>query len=697
MWKYFLNRALLLAAALMAFTATAATAERPQEAIRDAQRALDAIDKAVTLAEKNCYYNVHTGQKVPLDHAAKLREELSALRQAIEKPDADAAAAQRAAETVRQAAVVAWQWHALTQLPKQIVPPSLRGTARVSLRSGIQEREPGGFYLTNLTAEPLAVEVQAGDGMPNLLVRWVTTHETNSSHVRWKAGRDQKSDVEGPNPQLLARIVPLIGGKYLVLPPYESRQVFVEVDTTGYKPGRYETSLTMSTHPVSVIRTGSVDKRLFPVLPDEVGVRPPVTDSGGVEDLLNPAPAPAAKKAPVAIPNLKKTVQVELVVDPLVVPLKAPFGVYSWNQGASADPRYLDLLAAHKINLFSVADCLPYTIQGGQLKIDPKRRAEMVKDLKVIAKYGKMISLYGIIQHFTKTAKSEFGVDFMQGDYAKLLEQYFVQYIGIFKEAGISYDDYTLETWDEPTDMRTFQMVHQALELLHRVDPKVRFMSNPQCKLQDGYELIAPHISMWIPHNGMVYDCYTERPLLDMVAAGFDPAKWGRDNNKALQMFCHRQRREKGAYCMMYSQYGGHSGLCPVGYFRCWPWKMWWMRFDGISFWNAWPITNGAIEGYYNYNKGLTGYREGVKDVQRLYLLREAIEAMQKSGGPAKEIAAARAVLEDVERIAVKFDWWCNKPIEAEQEMNAARVRVGEELLRLRRVLPRTSVPSIFD
>jgi len=664
----------LMAAAIVVLTTTAAVTQSADHAPRET-RPSDALDKALEQAEKDCYYNVHTGQKTPLDHAKRLRAEIAALRKSLESTsEADAA--------MDRMALVAWNWPVLTQLPKQIVPPSLVDTARIAIRAGIGEREPGGFYLTNLTAAPMAVEIQPRDGIANLVIRWVTTHETNMLHVRWGAGRDKTSDYEGPNPQLLARIVPLIDEKYLVLPPFESRQVFLEVDTTGYKPGRYQASLAISTHPVSVIRPGSVDKRIFPVMPEQVGVRASA-DSGGVEEFLRSDPPAAAKEPPVVVPRLTKTVNVELVVDPLVVPGKAPFGVYSWNQGASGDPRYLDLLAAHKINLFSVADGLPFTVKDGQLKIDPGRRAEMLKSLKIVARYGKMISLYGIVQHFTKTVKSECGVDFMQGDYPKLLQQYFVQYIGIFKEAGLDYENYTLETWDEPTDMQTFRMIRQALELLHGVDPKVRFMVNPQCKLQDGYELIAPHIAMWIPHNGMVYDCYTERPLVDMVAAGFDPASWGRDNNKALQMFCHRQRQEKGAYCMMYSQYGGHSGLCPVGYFRSWPWKMWWMRFDGISFWNAWSITNGAVTGYYNYNKGLTGYREGVKDVQRLYLLRDAIDAAQKSGQPAKEIAAARTVLEDVERIAVKFDWWCMKPIEAEQEMNAARVRIAEALLPL--------------
>lgn len=678
---------------LAAMTAIAVPAQAAPNPLADAQRSLDALDKALALAEKNCYYNVQGAQKAPLDHAQKLRAEVTALRQVIEKP-ATATAAQQAAETVNRQALVAWNWLTLTQLPKQTVPPALADTAKVSLRSGIQEREPGGFYLTNLTAAPMVVEVRAGDGMPTLLVRWVTTHETSASPIPPGFIGKKRRDYEGPNPHLLARIVPLIDDKYLVLPAFESRQVFVEVNTTGYKPGRYETTLTLSTHPASVIRPGSINKSLFPFLPEQVGARPVAADSGGVEDLLRPPPPPAPKEAIVPVPRLTKTVKIELTLDPLVVPLKAPFGVYSWNQGASADPAYLRLLVAHKINLFAVGDSLPFTVQGGQLTIDPDRRKETLNDVKVIAKFGKMISLYGIVQHVTKTLKTQCRVDFMKGDYAKLLEQYFLQYIAIFKEAGIDYEDFTLETWDEPTDMQTFQMIRQALDLLHRLDPKVRFMVDPQCKLQEGYELIAPHIWMWIPHNGMVYDCYTDRPLLDMVAAGFDPAKWGRNNNKAIQMFCHRQRQEKGAYCMMYSQYGGNAGLCPVGYFRHWPWKMWWMRFDGITFWNAWAITNSPVLAYSNYNKGLTGYREGVKDIQRLYMLHDAIGAMQKSGAPAKEIAAARAVLEDVERIVPKLDWWCVKPVEAERDMNAARVRVGEELMRLHRaglVLQETS------
>jgi len=171
-----------------------------------------------------------------------------------------------------------------------------------------------------------------------------------------------------------------------------------------------------------------------------------------------------------------------------------------------------------------------------------------------------------------------------------------------------------------------------------------------------------------------------------MVEGGFDPNEWGRDNSKSIQWFLHTQRIERGAYCMTYSQYGGHSNLDPIGYFRHFPWKMWWMQFDGITFWTAWPLTNG--NGYeFGINKGLVGWREGVEDVQHLYMLKDAIDLMNGYGAPQDQIDRAQAVLDQCTDMGVrcKWDcWWCKTPLEAEAAMNESRLLIIQELLRLR-------------
>jgi len=371
-----------------------------------------------------------------------------------------------------------------------------------------------------------------------------------------------------------------------------------------------------------------------------------------------------------------------LQVHPIVLPAKARFGVYTWNSSGTESPEYIRLLVSHKVNLFALQEP-NFRIADGRVELDPMWTGFIKRNIEAAKPHGQFISLIGFVQKFTGIAKGEYGIDFMEGDYAMYLEDYFRKYIALLKESDLEYNDYTLQLWDEPRDMETFQKIKQACDLLHGVDPEVRFMVDPLCKLQDGYELIAEHIYMWVPHNGMVYDIYTDKPLLDMVEAGFDPTEWGRNNNKAIQWFLHTQRKERGAYCMMYSQYGGHSNLDPVGYFRHWPWKMWWMRFDGITFWNAWHLTN-RWGSEFGINKGLVGWREGVEDVQHLYMLKDAIDLMKGRGTPQDQIDRAQAVLDKCTDMGVKWDWWCMWPLEAEAAMNESRRLIINELLRLR-------------
>lgn len=655
----------------------------PKARLQKLQLQLKTMKETILAGEKDCYYTYHKGQKLPLDHAKRLAACMAPVQTVLDglldKPDVGVEAVQQLENEISSLRMVAWNWPVLTQLPKQIMPPSFESNAGVNIRACVNEREPGGFYLTNLSPEPVAVEVRAHKDIPNLLVRWVTTNE----------GMGQ---FAGSIPHLLARVVPLIDGKYIVIPAWQSRQVFLEVHTKDFRPGTYRTKLALRAHTADAVDMDKVNRRLFPVLKKpSYFMPPPRTSDVSVEGTPKDKPEDELEDLTLDEPGqgthlsgCDRTVKIELRVDPLVLADKARFGVYTWNQGASLNAEYLALLAEHKVNLFCVADCLPFTIEGGVLTIDKKRRTGMAEGLANIIKHGKIISLYGIVQHFTNTVKKNHDIDFMQGDYARYLEAYFRQYIGIFKEAGVDYADYTLEVWDEPTNVEIFRKMKEALDLLHKVDPKVRFMVDPMYKKLDGYKLIADHIHMWIPHNGFVYDCYTNTPLIDMVDAGFDPAEWGEEGNRAVQIFLHKQRREKGAYCMMYSQYGGKSNLCPVGYFRHWPWKMWWMRFDGITFWNAWDITNGPVEGVGNPNKGLIGWREGVKDIQYLYMLKDAIDLMKKGRAPADEITKPQAVLKKAVKLGWDWDWWCNKPMEAEPAMNKSRELVVRELLRLR-------------
>jgi len=606
----------------------------------DYQQALEGLNEmrsAVVDLNGLSYY--YCSKRNVLNHPETLLSEIDLLR---ENADSNS---KEFCYQVASSGLISWDFSTLTQVANTTLPSSLVDDLQVNLSACIGETEPVGFYLTNLTSYPLTVEIWNKGDIDNLNIQWVTTHE----------GLPYE-EYKGPTPELIARIVPLLLGKYLLIPPYESRQVLIEVDTRGFDPGLYTDIINISASSSGVLNPEFASKWI---------------PGMSLEDLTN--------IEPLHFPALSKTIFVDLQVHPVVLPAKARFGVYTWNASGTESPEYIRLLADHKVNFFALTEP-NFRIVDDRIELDLTE--DIKRNILATKPRGQFISIYGFVQRFNRIAKEEYGIDFMQGDYTKYLKEYFQKYIALLKENGLDYDDYTLQLWDEPLDMETFHKIKQVCDLLHGVNPQVRFMVDPLCTLQDGYELIAEHISMWIPHNGMVYDCYTDIPLFDMVQRGFDPSEWGRDNNRAIQWFLHTQRIEHGAYCMMYSQYGGNSNLCPVGYFRHWPWKMWWMRFDGITFWTSWYLTNG-YGSEFGINKGLVGWREGVEDIQHLYLLKDAIDLMKEMGVPQDQIANSQKVLDQCTDMGVKWDWWCTKPLEAEAAMNQSRILIINELQRL--------------
>jgi len=259
---------------------------------------LDQMRAAVAELENQSYYSIHKGESVALNHPETLLTEIDLLREKIEEaPDSiQTEYLEELCHRMAAAGLVCWNFSTLTQISKNTFPPSLEGDIQVDISACVGETEPAGFYLTNLSSQPLAVAVQKEEDVNNLSIRWVTTHE------------GLPDEVKGPTPELIARIVPLVLGKYLLIPPYESRQVFIEADTRGLEPGMYAGRINISASSSGVLNTDFIS-RCIPGM--------------SAESLTN--------IEPLHFPALSKTVFVTLQVHPIVLPAKARFGVYTWN------------------------------------------------------------------------------------------------------------------------------------------------------------------------------------------------------------------------------------------------------------------------------------------------------------------------------------------------------------------------------
>lgn len=675
------RQALLLAALWLTAAGRAAPAEQPPT--RQAGLAeLARLETLVAAREGSGKYGTHKGKQLPLDHAAKL---LAAIREArATLTAATGADVGELAAGAMSRGLVAWQFPPLIHITGDALPPTLADPRGVRIDAVQDEIAIGGFYLTNLTGKPLVVELKPAKPLTGLSVQWVTTHED----VRIE-------EFRGRTPTHISRIVPLVRGIYLPLEPGMTRQVWIEVRTHELAPGAHAAELAL--------RVGSAEwltpkerQTWLPGPPPEARLggqlgpaagekKAPDDDAGGLDGLEQDFVDDLQRRD---YPRYDRRIALHVEVAPVRLPAVPRFGVYTWNASAAGSPAYIKALVEHKTNLFALMEPT-FIIANGELTLDPDRVRGLRRLIAAVKPHGKFISLYGFVQSFTKAMAEEHTIKFMSDDYQRYLASYFRQYIAALEDAGLDYEDYALELWDEPRNMKMFRDLQQVCKLLHGIDPKVRFMIDPLCKLQDGYELVAEHIAMWIPHHGMVYDIRPPMPLPEWVAGGKDPAEFGRDNNQSIQWSLHRQRRQRGAYLMTYSQYGSASNLDPVGVFRHWPWKMWWMQFDGISFWKVWHATNGMVPGL-GINKTLKGWREGVEDVQLVYLLEDAIAAMQAAGADPAEIARARAVRQKVQQLCIKdMGWWCMDPFRGHANFAAARAALVAELTRLQAVKAR--------
>jgi hypothetical protein len=232
------------------------------------------------------------------------------------------------------AALVAWAWADFPLAAQSALPPDLQDLAGLSLNAAQDEIEPASFYVTNLYAQTLTLQVTAS-GLGAL-----------AGHVALRyAGPESSGDG------LLSILYPLDpphGDNRLEIPPLSSRQIWVELDSHDLAPGTY-----------------------------------------GGQILLAPQAYPDGFQAP------GETVALDVQIQPLRLPAGVPFGTYSYNFGTS-DPT-ADLVR-HRNTWFTLAapTVNGYDVGSGSITLDFTGTDATVAEARSYG--GKLISAFGFVR-----------------------------------------------------------------------------------------------------------------------------------------------------------------------------------------------------------------------------------------------------------------------------------------------------------
>lgn len=500
-------------------------------------------------------------------------------------------------------------WGKNPYLPLADCPPDAPEKQKllsISLKACVNEDVSALFCLTASSASgPIDVAIQkaalknsSGGELP---AEKITVHELQFFHDfsgRWIYDPMPKTDK-------------------ITVPPGETRQVWITVNTAGAKPGTYAGKLVLD-----------------------------VSGAG------------------------RREVPVSLVVWPIELPAKNPLSFCAWdyvpNEGRSQYiggwenwKNYQEDLLSHGVNVFPVM-----SFNHPYVKCDKEGNITAPLDYKLfdqefyIREKG-YIYLVSTPRVFGKPADMEY----MSPAYERMLRAWVKEIIAHLKSLGLDYDQFAFYPWDELASSADVPNAAREYAIIKETDPNAKIfltVGGSGMAHFDRLKPVAPYVDIWCPH--IFFNRY--------FAMG-DPSR------KTILDFMG----EKGARVWSYENTGrwktkddvyGSFRLKPIGAYRAgvkgygfWAYNVWkgnpWEVFDengnvkqgvgteslAIVYSGPEPVTTPRWE----------GLREGMNDVKYFEVLKAEIAATRARGAPPETIAAAEQMIElALKEITEKFE-----------------------------------------
>lgn len=480
------------------------------------------------------------------------------------------------------------------------MPPRLGPPPTVVIEAAQNEYEHAVVNVTNLTEE--AIEFSLDGSLPGQVGRPRSgLNATVQQVVRFqpKLLGKKPSDLPEKEDGLAMPLVELGGLSTFFVQPLSTRQVWVTVQTRDLKPGT-------KTHRLRVV---------------PLSVALPAAD-----------------------------VPVELTVWPVRIADEAPIGVFCFDYAGD-----YAWMRSYKINLWfrgafpnglkldAGGKLLPYKTDIGRVK---QRMEEGAR---------KFLLSYGYAGSFIQWAEKQ-KLAYMSPQWKRLFKEILGRMVREWREAGLGYDDFALQTIDEAHGHQVQQVI-ETTPLVREVDPRVRTAMTIMTDLAD-LKKMAPHVDVWINRNG---------------------AMWGQEQ---WDFFHAEQAKGKPIWswnmpCTPKS--------APLTQFRTYGWRAMKFDFDAIGFFNYFGMVYQPMRRGGGFaTRHWEAWRDGVEDYQLLWTLRQAIgEAARR--GLADKLKPSEELLAKAVDGVIGPKFFPPNTQETEDAVRAARAKAAAEIIRVRK------------
>jgi len=513
---------------------------------------------------------------------------------------------------LRTGSYVVWTCSPYLPVGATTYPPELKDARGITVNACRNEYENAVINVTNLTGEHMDFYLQGNiphaacnprSGFPVPALSVVQNHGRD---LGWTASTKSMSTEDDG---LAMPLLELGKDAQLHVRPYTTRQVWLTAYTKDAEP---------------TVTAGKKGK------PYRSGVR------------IIPLSRDLATRA----------IGITLNVYDFEIPDVAEIGSYSFNYSMP-----FEFLTRYKINTFMLgAWPRPTRKKDGTIEVDLEGEIEYrVKPaLPTQGKY-KFVLSYGYTGSFMPWAEKQ-GLAYMSDEWKAAFKEVYRQMIAQYMAAGLTYDEFVVQTIDEAHGHMVKQVV-ETTPLLREVDPKVKLAMTVMCNRKE-MEQMAPHVDCWFNRNG---------------------AKWDLE-------FLH-QEQEKGK--LLYSWHMSGDMLSPViSWTRTYGWRAEQHNFENISYfvfsnsayrWQGEPIASRMLE----------AWRDTIEDWQYFNALHKAMAAARKAGAPEERIKKSEALIADalknvLEREGGSQPYFPPDTQETADAVETERARIAQEIVELR-------------
>ncbi|MHC4871854.1 MAG: hypothetical protein ACYTFY_08410 [Planctomycetota bacterium] len=342
------------------------------------------------------------------------------------------------------------------------------------------------------------------------------------------------------------------------------------------------------------------------------------------------------------------TLKTKLTVWDFTLSTEAPIGVFSFDYAGD-----YQVLRDYKINIWfrSAFPGKPFMLKKdgtlGNYKTDIDR---VIRRRKEGAE--KFLFSYGYTYDFIKWAKKN-KIEYMSARWQELFAEILSRLIREWKDAGLGYDDFVLQTIDEAHDDLVDQVI-ETTPLIRKVDPKVRTGMTIMTTLAD-LKRMAPHVDVWITRGGAI---------------------WGKDK---LDFFA--QERAKGKPIWSWSMPLAMKSK-PLTDFRTYGWRAMKFDFDAIGFF----VYSDTVYDPFRPGGGYStrqweAWRDGVEDYQYLWELRRLIRQLKGKSYPA--VKTAETLLNQAVNQVITPACFPKNTNATHEAIQQARRSIAHEILKL--------------